>query len=99
MSTPPRLAPLRCMNALSASSPSPRGVFYVVKAGVCVAGGSDRPAAIDFEKLSLAPWAYMCQVMGITRAVAGVAAAALVLHLVWPLRGPVALGGEGGGKR
>lgn len=75
---------------------SPRENLKLVhqQAGVSVAGGSDRPPAAEFRKLSLAPWDYMRQVMEFSRAVAGVAAVAAVLHTVWPLRGPVALGGD-----
>lgn len=64
------------------------------KAGVCVAGGADRPSAAEFGELSLSPWVYACQAMGVTQALAGIAGAAAGLHLVWPLRGPVGLGGK-----
>lgn len=64
-----------------------------------VAGGSDRPPAAEFRELSLAPWDYMRQVMEFSRAVAGVAAVAAVVHTVWPFRGPMALGGEKKGTR
>lgn len=64
-----------------------------------VAGGSDRPHAAEFRELSLAPWDYMRQVMEFSRAVAGVAAVAAVVHTVWPFRGPMALGGEKKGTR
>lgn len=61
---------------------------------MCVGGGSDRPFAAELEQLSLAPWKYVCFLMGLSQALAGVVASAVALGAVWPVRGPVALGGE-----
>lgn len=73
---------------------SPAWLVFNKQAGVCIAGGNDRPRAAEFRELSLAPWAYMCQAINLWQNIAGVAACAYVSHLVWPLRGPVALGGN-----
>ena len=90
---------VRMYSSSSADPLFPLGAFplparFSYQAGVSVAGGSDRPPAAEFRELSLAPWDYVRQLMEFSRAVAGVAAVAAVLHTVWPFRGPVALGGE-----
>lgn len=67
-----------------------------------MAGGVATSSAAELEELYLSPWKYTCQIIGLTQAMAGVAAAAFALHFVWPVRGPTALGGErvcGGGAR
>lgn len=63
---------------------------FVAHAG----NGVDSPSAAHFRELSLAPWAFTCEGMELWRALAGVAASAMFLHCVWPVRGPIALGGK-----
>lgn len=60
---------------------------------VCIAGVGERPSASDFRELSSSPGLYVSRLMALTEALGGVASAAAVLHLVWPLRGPLALAG------
>lgn len=83
---------VKCANFSRENSPGVR--LPRKKGSVCIAGGANQPSSSEFRELSESPAMYACQLMGVTRALMGVAAGTAFLNLVWPMRGPVALAGE-----